>query len=129
MKKNDPLIIPQRLGVLGAGLAAVLLISGCAGNPPTAEMALAKAAVSNASASGGNEFAPLPLRAAMDKMEGAEQAMGSENYPVARELAEEANVDAQLAAATSRAVKTQKAVNQLQQDNSVLRQELDRKTQ
>jgi hypothetical protein len=65
----------------------------------------------------------------MDKMEGAEQAMGSQNYSVARNLAEEANVDAQLAAATARAVKTQKAVNQLQQDNTVLRQEIDRKAQ
>jgi hypothetical protein len=129
MKKNDPLVSPQRMHLIGAGLAAALLFSGCAGNPPTAEMALAKAAVSNASAAGGTEFAPLPLRAAMDKMEGAEQAMGSEDYQNARQLAEEADVDAQLAAATARAVKTQKAVNQLQQDNNVLRQEIDRKTQ
>ena len=55
--------------------------------------------------------------------------MGSQNYADARNLAEEADVDAQLAAATARAAKTQKAVNQLQQDNSVLRQEIDRKTQ
>ena len=129
MKTNDQVIKPHTLVLLSVSLAAALLLNGCAGNPPTAEMALAKAAVSNASAAGSNEFAPLPLRAAMDKMEGAEQAMGSENYPEARQLAEEANVDAELAAATSRAVKTQKAVLQLQQDNSVLRQEIDRKTQ
>ena len=129
MKINNPCLFSKRIGCIGSGLAAVMLFSGCAGNPPTAEMALAKASVINATAAGGTEFAPLPLRAAMDKMEGAEQAMGSQNYSVARNLAEEANVDAQLAAATARAVKTQKAVNQLQQDNTVLRQEIDRKAQ
>lgn len=129
MKIKNPRIFSKRIGFIGAGLAAAQLISACAGNPPTAEMALAKASVINATAAGGNEFAPIPLRAAMDKMEGAEQAMGSQNYADARNLAEEADVDAQLAAATARAAKTQKAVNQLQQDNSVLRQEIDRKTQ
>jgi len=127
MKINNPSLFSKKIGFIGSGLAAVLLISACAGNPPTAEMALAKASVIRANAADGNEFAPVQLRAAMDKMEGAEKAMGSENYPVARNLAEEADVDAQLAAVTARAAKTQKAVNQLQQDNSVLRQELDRK--
>jgi hypothetical protein len=129
MKINHPNLFSKRIGCIGSGLAAVMLFSACAGNPPTAEMALAKASVINATAAGGTEFAPIPLRAAMDKMEGAEQAMGSQNYPVARNLAEEADVDAQLAAVMARAAKTQKSVNQLQQDNSVLRQEIDRKTQ
>ena len=69
------------------------------------------------------------LITAQEKLEGAEQAMATENYGVARQLAEEAQVDAQLSAVTARSVKAQKAVGQLQQDNNVLRQEIDRKTQ
>jgi hypothetical protein len=129
MKTNDPSIISPKIAKLGLSLALVLLVSACAANPPNTEMALAKSAVSNATAAGGNEFAPVALRTAMDKMEGADTAMGAGNFDKARSLAEEADVDANLALATSRAAKTQKAVTELQQDNSVLRQEINRKTQ
>jgi hypothetical protein len=115
---------------ISASLAAVLLLTACASNPPpTSQIAVSKAAITSASAAGANEFAPLALRSAQDKMEGAEKAMVTENYVLARELSEEAEVDAQLSSVTARSVKAQKAVTQLQQDNAVLRQELDRKTQ
>jgi len=119
----------QRLQILGVSLAATLLTSACAGNPPVAQIAVAKAAVNNASAAGANEFAPLPLRSAQQKMEAAQQAMATEDYQMARLLSEEAEVDALLSTATARSVKAQRAVSQLQQDNNVLRQEIDRKTQ
>ena len=119
----------QRLQILGVSLAAALLTSACAGNPPVAQIAVAKAAVNNASAAGANEFAPLPLRSAQQKMEAAQQAMATEDYQMARLLSEEAEVDALLSTATARSVKAQRAVSQLQQDNNVLRQEIDRKTQ
>jgi hypothetical protein len=64
----------------------------------------------------------------MNKMAGAEQAMAAEDYVLARQLAEQAQVDAQLAAATARSAKAQKAANALQEDNRVLRQEIDRNT-
>ena len=121
-------LIP-RLQTMVISLSALFLMSACAGAPPTTEMAVAKVAVNNANTAGANEFAPLPYRAAQEKMEGAQNAMATENYAVARKLAEEAEVDAQLSAVTARSVKAQKAVGQLQQDNNVLRQEIDRKTQ
>jgi hypothetical protein len=65
----------------------------------------------------------------MDKMDAAERAMTAEDYVLARQLAEEAQVDAQLAAATARSAKAQKAAAALLQDNRVLRQEIDRKAQ
>lgn len=108
------------------GAAAAILIAGCAGAPPTEQMAVSKVAVSSATSAGGNEFAPLPLRSAMEKMDAAEKAMTEEDYPLARQLSEEAQVDAQLAAATARAAKAQKAASALQEDNRVLRKEIDR---
>lgn len=115
---------------IGAIAVISLFIAGCASvPPPTSQIAVSKAAITNANITGGNEFAPLPLNSAMDKMDAAEQAMARQDYLSARNLAEEAQVDAQLAAVTARSAKAQKAVIQLQDDNRVLRQEIDRKTQ
>ncbi|UOA10820.1 DUF4398 domain-containing protein [Methylobacter sp. S3L5C] len=107
----------------------VVFIAGCASLPPTEQMAVSKVAVNNATSSGGNQFAPLPMKSAMDKMDAAERAMTEENYALARQLAEQAQVDAQLAATTARSVKAQEAANALQKGNGILRQELDRKAQ
>ncbi|MEQ1636317.1 MAG: DUF4398 domain-containing protein [Methylococcales bacterium] len=71
----------------------------------------------------------MQLKSAMEKMDAAKQAMTAEDYVLARRLAEQAQVDAQLAAATARSAKAQKAASALQEDNRVLRQEIFRKTQ
>jgi Domain of unknown function (DUF4398) len=106
-----------------------LTLSACAGlSAPTEQIAVSKVAVSNAVNAGSNEFAPLPLNWARDKMESAERAMTAKDFLLARRLAEQAQVDAQLAAATSRSVKAQKAANALQEGNRVLRKEIDRNT-
>ena len=127
MKKTEHLKSYQ---LLGAAVAAAIFMSGCASTPtippPTDQMALSRAAISSASSAGGSEYAPVQLKSAMDKMDGAERAMGTKNYGLARQMAEEAQVDAQLAAATARASKAQKAANALQQSDQVLKKELDR---
>jgi len=116
--------------IYGIGLAAAVFVAGCASIPaPTEQMAVSKAAVNSASSAGGNEYAPIPLKAAMQKMEAAERAMTQEDYLQARQLAEQAQVDAQLAAATARSAKAQKAARELQESNRVLREEIDRKAQ
>ena len=127
MKRIHPIRLHQKLQSFG--VVAAIFIAGCAGIPPTEQMAVSKVAVSNANSAGGNEFAPLELKSAMDKMDAAEHAMAEEDYPLARQLAEQAQVDAQLAAATARSTKAQKAANALQEGNRVLRQEIDRNTQ
>jgi hypothetical protein len=116
--------------IQGIVLGAALFAAGCASLPaPTEQMAVSKAAVNSASSAGGNEFAPVALRAAMEKMDAAELAMTREDYLMARQLAEQAQVDAQLAASTARAAKAQKAANELHEGNRVLRKELNRVTQ
>jgi len=117
----------QKMLKFGITVASTVLMVGCAGIPaPTEQMAVSKVAVRNATSAGGNEFAPLQLKSAMDKMDAAERAMSAEDYLQARQLAEQAQVDAQLAATTARSVKAQKAAGALQEDNRVLRQEIDR---
>ncbi|MBK8817274.1 MAG: DUF4398 domain-containing protein [Methylococcaceae bacterium] len=115
---------------IGAAVICATILASCAGIPaPTEQMAVSKVAVSNATSAGANEYAPVPLKSAMDKMDAAERAMATEDYLKARQLAEEAQVDAQVAATTSRSLKAQKAASALQEDNRVLRKEIDRNAQ
>lgn len=111
----------------GIGLAAVL-IGGCASIPaPTEQVAASKTAVSNAASAGGNEYASANMREAQDKLERAVQAMAEQDYQDARLLAEQAEVDAQLAASKARAAKAQEAAVTVLEDSRVLREEIDRK--
>ncbi len=129
MKNFNSLSSTKTLRNIGIMAVTALFISGCAGNPPTEQMAVSKVAISNATSAGSNEFAPLALRSAMEKMDAAERAMAAEDYILARQLAEQSQVDAQLALATARSTKAQKAANALQEGNRVLRKEIDRKAQ
>jgi len=129
MKMYKPLRLSQTLQYPGAVLVSVLLIAGCSGIPPTEQIAVSKAAVNSASSAGGTQFAPVPMRTAMEKMDAVERAMVIKEYLLAQRLAEQAEVDAQLAAATVRSIKAQNAASELQQSNRVLRQEIDRSTQ
>jgi len=115
--------------ISGIGLAAaVMAMAGCASVPaPTEQLAVSKAAVANAVGAGGTEFAPAEMRTAQEKLDRANQAMAAKDYERARWLAEQAQVDAQLAVTKARSAKAQKAAFALQEDNRVLREELDRK--
>ena len=113
----------------GAMVSAVGLMAGCASiPPPTDQMALSRAAVIEATSAGSNEFAPLQTKSATEKLASAEKAMSEKDYVHARSLAEQAQVDAQLATATTRSVKAQKVADALHEDSRVLREEIDRKS-
>ncbi len=114
--------------ISGIGLAAMAL-AGCASIPaPTEQLAVSKVAVSNATSEGGNQFASAEMRAAQEKLDRATQAMTAEDYKNALLLAEEAQVDAQLAMAKTRSAKAQQAATAVREDSHILRNELDRKT-
>lgn len=111
---------PYRMAVITVTAAAAIFMAGCASTPPPLEqMAASGAAINAASSAGGEEFAPLLLKSAMDKMEDAGHAMGGKDYVHARQLAEQAQVFAQLAEARTRSAKAQQAVYELQEDSPV----------
>lgn len=119
----------QILRGIGLTAAALILLTACASPPPPIEqMAISRAAIGNANGAGANELAPVLLKSATDKMAAAERAMTEKEYVRARELAEEAQADAQLAGATARSAKAQKAAETVQEDSRVLRKEIDRKS-
>lgn len=111
-----------------AALALALgLLAGCATTPaPTQQMAVSRAAVENARAAGGNQYAPVELQRAMNKLDAAEKAMAREDYVEAEKLAQQAEVDARLASAKAQSAKAQRASAAVEEDIRVLRQEIDR---
>lgn len=105
-----------------------VFLTACAASPPapTEQIAVSKAAVAQASSAGASELAPTELQTAREKLDRAAVAMGSKDYEQARILAEQAQVDAQLAVTKARSVKAQKAAAALQEDSRVLREEINR---
>lgn len=96
---------PNRVAAGGRLVPAALLIAllGCAGEPPpNAQLAVARAAVGEASRSGAVEHAPEDLSTARDKLARAEEAIKAGDNADARRLADEASMDAQLATAKAR---------------------------
>jgi len=118
-----------KMPLLSIIMVSGILMSGCANTPPPLELvAVSKAAVNDANVAGANELAPVQYKSAMDKMSGAELAMAGKDYPLAQQLAEQAQVDAKLAIAMARAAKAKKAADALQEDSRILSQEIGRKT-
>jgi Domain of unknown function (DUF4398) len=114
-------------GSRAAALGGALLLGACASfPPPTDQMAVSTAAVAHAVSAGGSQLAPLEMRSAQEKLERANVAMTGKYYNRAATLAQEAQVDAQLAEAKSHAIQSRKAADELQEADRVLREETDR---
>ena len=122
-------IKPYQLPLLSLIIVSGIFITACATTPPPVELiAVSKAAVNDANVAGANELAPIQYKSATDKMSAAEVAMASKDYPLAQQLAEQAQVDAKLATAMARAAKAKKAADAVQEDSRILTQEIGRKT-
>ena len=100
-----------------------LLLTACAGNPPTEQFAVTESAVRSAVSAGGPEYAAGDMRAAQEKCKQAEMAMQKENYEEARKLAEQAEWEARNPESKTEAAKAQKAVDDAQQRIQELREE------
>ncbi|OIQ71678.1 hypothetical protein GALL_467010 [mine drainage metagenome] len=104
------------------------MLTGCkSAPPPTAEVAVTKATVSDAATAGAAEYAPEEMKSAREKLDRANQAMAAKDYKLARQLSIEAQADAELARSKANSAKAQQAADALQDDIRVMREELDRK--
>jgi DNA repair ATPase RecN len=104
--------------------AAMLALAACASSPiPNEKIAVAKASVQHAEQSGAQELAPVELSAARDKLQRAEKAAADHDAEPATMLAEQANVDAELAEATAQEHRSQKAHAELQASLQALREQ------
>ncbi len=110
-----------------AGCAVVLALAACASSPiPSEKIAVAKQSVQRAEESGAPEFAPVEMASARDKLQRAEKAAADHDAVPAERLADQANVDAQLAEATAHEHRSHKAETELEASLQALRQEASR---
>ena len=85
--------------------------------------------MSRAEQSGAPQAAPTELAAARDKLAQAEKANASHTLPLATQLAEQANVDAQVAEASALQQRSHKAAADFDASMQTLQQESQRNTQ
>lgn len=109
-----------------AGTSLVLL-SCCASAPPppNEQLAVGRAAVERAEGPAAAE-APAELAAARDKIARANLALANKDHVLARQLAEQAEADANLAEAQSRSMRSQKALSAVREGLRQLRDEVGR---
>ena len=110
---------------IAACAATAVVLAACAATSPIADerIAVAKASVQRAEGSGAPELAPVELAAARDNLARAEQANASKNLLPATQLADQANVDAELAEATAQQQRSHKAAMEFDASMQALRQE------
>jgi hypothetical protein len=120
----------QGTAVIAALLAGLAGLAGCASTPiPNDKIAVAKDSVRRAEQAGADELAPVELGTARDKLARAEKAAVDREALPANNLAEQANVDAQLAEATAREQRSHKAAMEFDASMQALRAESMRSTQ
>ena len=90
------------------------------------EMSGAQAALVSAENEDANQYAPVPMDRARDKLRRAEQARLKGNYAEAKRLAEEAQADAELAQAIANKSEAETALREMEISIEVLREEIMR---
>ncbi len=107
--------------------SSLLILAGCAGNPPTTEMAVATQALNAAETAGATEFAPIEMQSARKKMNDAEKAEFEKDYTKAKNRAEQAEWDARVAERKAQAEKVKRAAEDAKHGVEELRNEGMRK--
>lgn len=106
-------------------VAGLLLLAACATTPPDPRLLdNARNAIEQAREAGASEYAPLELRFAQERLRAAESEVERSNPGPARRLADEAEIEAQLALARTQAALTRADLAQRQRDLEELRADL-----
>jgi hypothetical protein len=108
-----------------AACAATMVVLAAWAKDPIADekIAVAKASLTRAEGSGAPELAPVELAAARDELGRAEKANAARDLKLATQLADKANVDAELAEATAQQQRSHKAAMEFDASMKALSQE------
>lgn len=115
---------------LATALGALLFIAACASAPvaPTQALQNAEQAITTAEQARVADYASLELSQARDKLAAAKVAVQKEEMIIAKRLADESLVEAQLATAKAGELKAKKVNEDMKEGTKVLKQEMDRNT-
>jgi hypothetical protein len=98
-----------------------LVLAACTTVKPDPDVIeTAKIALEAAEVAGGDEFAPVEMRFAREKLASALKGMEKEKYKVAIYLMEESEINSVLAIEKSRTAKSRRQVNELRRSNEEL---------
>ena len=107
-------------------LTILLLLIGCASTPPPSGLLEeAEAMLENSVAAGADEYAPIELRFAREKLAGARLAIEDRDFESASWLLNQSIVNSELAMAKSDAARARDAVRRQQAANDKLRADLE----
>ncbi len=115
--------------LLGIGGALALAACAAAPQPPVEALQAADISIANADKDHANDYAPLEMRTAREKIavaHTAAQKPDEQSVTQARQLADEARADADLASAKARLAKADAVNQELQKNSNTLRQETQR---
>lgn len=132
MNKSPAIPTPKSARNVAPSLFAfscvTVLLSACASVPlPSEQMAVAEASVQRANTRSTAEFAAAELQIATQKLVSARQAVANKDYERARQLAEQADLDAQVAELHAQTVISRKAAQESQDAARALVEEINRK--
>jgi hypothetical protein len=85
---------------------------------------LAREAVTHAASMGGNEYAPIEMQAARERIDFAQTALTAGDLARAGALSDEAMVNTRLAETRVQSAKAEKAASELRQDRRALQIEI-----
>ncbi len=116
----------RRLACLGTATLAIALSACATLPPPTEDLAAARAAIESADVAGAATSASLELTQAREKLSAAQLAARDKDSVRARRLAQEAQVDAQVAQAKATTARSREGLAQAQASLRALRDETAR---
>lgn len=106
-------------------LIVCLVLAACTTARPGPEVFVAAdEAIQAAEAVGGDEFAPVEMRFAREKLQSARLGLEKQKYEVIVYLVEESEINSELAIEKSRTAKTRRQVNELRRRNELLEESL-----
>lgn len=106
-------------------LGLIFIIAACATTPPDPSILQnAQTAINRAETAGGNDHAPLELRLAARRLALAQEELDGGNIKGARHLADQAEIEAQLALARTRAALMRLDLEAKRQEYEALKAEL-----
>ena len=122
--------VKRTIAIAGAASFA-MLAAGCVtvATPAPARLAVADAAISDAISADASQYDAADLAKARRKLARANDEVAKGNYDVAQNLADEAALDARLAATRARSQKAADAANALQSSIRALDDEIARTPQ
>lgn len=130
IKSGKKLQIHTLVTRLMIGGALVFALAACASAPlpPTEELQAAELAIRGAEQERVADYAPQDLKQAHDKLSAARVAVQDEDMVLALQLAHESRVSAELASAKTAQSKAREVNEEMQQNITILQQEIQRNT-